>query len=62
VVAVVVARAARHPVTRVRSLQVADITASSSQAMALAIDGEVAGELPARCEVAAGALRVVTPQ
>jgi diacylglycerol kinase (ATP) len=53
----------RHrPVHRVHTLRVRSIRASVAGRKAIAVDGEVVGELPATFEVQPAALRVVVPR
>src|SRR2546429_5391909 len=51
----------RLPVRGIRALHVGDLHVETEEALEVTLDGEVLGSLPATFEVAADALRMVTP-
>ncbi len=51
----------RRPLPGIRVLQVSKLHAHTSHPLAVTLDGEVAGRLPADFDVAGDALRIVTP-
>jgi diacylglycerol kinase (ATP) len=52
----------RRPIRGIRTLQVPRVAVQSERVLELALDGELAGRIPASFEVVAEGLRVVTPR
>jgi len=52
----------KRPVSGVRTMHVDQLAVASQHPLALALDGELDGNLPGQFETFAGALRVITPR
>jgi diacylglycerol kinase family enzyme len=52
----------RREIRSVRTLQLPELRVHSERGLEVALDGEIAGQIPAAFAVASEALRIVTPQ